>query len=285
MSIVRLRRIACCGALALALAACDRTAIVQGTVTDVSGEMLPGVAVTILGQELQDTTAGVGTYRMRCVPGALELAFEKTGYTPGRLLITAGSGTTQAEPVMLWPLPTSRGVFLFREFRYQDTDRTEPKRYQTRELGLTFGLKKDITQTTLDTNPVIICHRMPTYDVHIHVLQLVEASDPELETPDYSQKVWAPVSEVPFASAPIDQPDQLLVELRPGASLEPGAYAVDWGALDGYTSTDSRVFLFRVISPDEPAPEPEPAPEEPAQPSPEKKTGLEETPAADEAPA
>lgn len=276
-----------CTFCALAIAACDRTAIVRGSVAEVSGETLPGVAVTVIGQGVQTTTTGVGDFRLRCVPGELELAFEKTGYTPGRLALTASPGTTNATQVVLWPLPLSRGVFLFRDFRFQDTDRTEPKRFQTREFGLVYAVKKDITRKIVETAPVIICHRMPPYDLHLHELQLVEASDPELETPDYSQKVWAPVREVPFSSAPVDEPEQMLLELKPSAALAPAAYAVHWGALSGYATTDSRVFLFRVAAPDEaetpPVPEEAAAEESPAGKPPDR--DQDEPPAVDEAPA
>lgn len=276
-----------CVLCVLTLTACDRTAIVRGSVAEVSGETLPGVAVTVIGQGIQTTTTGVGDYRFRCVPGELELAFEKTGYAPGRLTLTASPGNTAATQVMLWPLPLSRGVFLFQDFHYRDTDRTEPKRYQTRELGLCYAVKKDITQKTLETTPAIICHRMPSYDLHLHELQLVAASDPELETPDYSQKVWAPVREVPFSTTPIDEPEQLLLEIKPSATLSPAAYAVHWGALSGYATTDSRVFLFRVVSPDEPETPPandEPAQSEEAEPKAPARAP-EEAPAVDEAPA
>ena len=48
---------------------------------------------------------------------------------------------------------------------------------------------------------------------------------------------------------PLDEPDRLLVELAPAAMLEPGTYAVHWGAFEGLASLEPRVFLFRVPDP------------------------------------
>jgi len=237
------------------VAGCDRTAVVRGTVVDVSGEALPGVAVAIPSQEVQTTSTELGVYQLRCVPGDVELTLMKTGFTPGRIAMTAGPGTTEAVQARLWPLPIARGVYLLQNNRYLDLDRTEPKRFLTREFGLVHAAKKDIVFATEVTQPAIICHRMPGFDIQMHEMQEVEASDPELETPSYAQKVWAPARPIAIAARPIDEPERLLVELSLDAPLAPGAYAVHWGAFQGYTSTDSRVFLFRVVAADEEAAE------------------------------
>jgi len=256
----------------LAFAGCDRTAVIRGTVVDVSGEALPGVAVAVPDQNAQAASDERGLYQVRCVPGELYLTLMKTGYTPGRLTVVAAPGTTEVTEARLWPLPIARGVYLFENYRYLEIDRTEPKRYLTRESGLVHAAKKDITFTTETAQPTIICFKMPEYDVQIHQMRDVEASDADLETPNYAQHVWAPVRALPVSVRPIDEPERLLAELRLDGPLEPGAYGIHWGALQGYAGTDSRVFLFRVVSPEEKAAEAQTAtdaaPQEPAKETP-----------------
>jgi hypothetical protein len=50
--------------------------------------------------------------------------------------------------------------------------------------------------------------------------------------------------------------------------LTPGVYAVHWGALEGYTTTDSRMFLFRVGEAEPPPAEAQPTPEKPPEQTP-----------------
>ena len=69
--------------LAGVLSACDRTVIVRGEVLDIQDTTLPGVAVTVLGEEEQAVTDGIGRYRLRCRPGPLELSFLKNRLYPG----------------------------------------------------------------------------------------------------------------------------------------------------------------------------------------------------------
>ncbi len=58
-----------------------------------------------------------------------------------------------------------------------------------------------------------------------------------------------PVEAIPVAVAPIDKLEELLIGINLQAPLEPGTYGVHWGALQGYTSTDPRVYLFQVPAP------------------------------------
>ena len=60
------------------------------------------------------------------------------------------------------------------------------------------------------------------------------------------------------ALEPMDAPTGPLFRLQVGRALEPGVYGVHWGAMSGYTTLDTRVFLFRVP---EPEPSAEPAPD------------------------
>lgn len=272
------------GALAaLCMTACDRTAIVDGAVTDISGEALPGVAVALTGRDIQATTNTLGEYRVRSKPGDIALDFSKTGYALGHVTAAVSTGFNNVTTAVLWPLPANRGVYIYRNFQFLEMDRTEPKRFLAKDMGLVFGIKREIDLVIEETQPTILFHKLPGYDVQLHQLQPAKASDPELETPDYRQNIWAPVRPIPITLAPIDEPDHLLVEVRLSEPLVPAAYALHWGALEGYTSTDSRVFLFRVKDPNE-TEAPVPAEDEPpATPAPGAAKS-DETPAVDEAP-
>jgi len=113
----------------LILPACDRTVVIQGIVTDVAGEGLPGVAVTVRGRLDQAVSDGVGRYSLRSSAGTLDLELMKTGYTPGYLsLQVERSGAVEATPAVLWPLPQDKGVYLFENYRYLELTRIEPNR-------------------------------------------------------------------------------------------------------------------------------------------------------------
>lgn len=239
------------------LAACNRTAIVEGQVQDFKGEALPGVIVTVRGQGVQALTDARGDYRLRAAPGWQELELAKTGYTPGR--VATGElrhGWNEVPDATLWPLPVDRGIFILSDYRYIPLDRGEPKPFATRDFGKVYATTTEIDRTIEGTDPRIICHRMPPYDLRMHQVTEVLGADPEMEPPDYTRPVWAPMRDIPIVIAPIDEPEKLLIVVQPTQPLTPGTYAVHWGALDGYTGTDPRAFLFRIADPDaEPAEE------------------------------
>jgi hypothetical protein len=64
-----------------------------------------------------------------------------------------------------------------------------------------------------------------------------------------TETVWATQELISALPAPIDEPEKLLVQLKPAGPLTPGVYGVHWGALEGHASTDPFVFLFRVADP------------------------------------
>lgn len=256
--------------------ACDRTVVIQGVVTDVAGEGLPGVAITVRGRLDQAVSDGVGRYSLRSAPGAIDLELMKTGYTPGYLsLHVARSGAVAVTPAVLWPLPQDKGVYLFENFRYRELTRIEPMRYLPQDVqiadarkGPLFGTKQEPECDTLDTEPLLICHRLPPYDVRLCRLRQVKAAligentaaaplpdapAPGAVAPVYTEMIWVPADDIPTTTAPIDEPNKLLVELKLSAPLEPGTYAAHWGALNGYTSIDAYAYLFRVGAPEEPA--------------------------------
>jgi len=54
---------------------------------------------------------------------------------------------------------------------------------------------------------------------------------------------------------PIDLPEGQLQRVVVDRPLQPGVYAVHWGAIEGYTTLDARAYVFRVVEPPEPEPE------------------------------
>lgn len=237
--------------LGIVLSACAPQATVKGVVLDIRGQQLPGVSVTTAGGAFASTDA-LGNYTLRTAPGGLRLDFHKTGYTAGWLeLDLPGSTTRQADNIQLWPLPESKGVYLFQDFTYTALDRQEPRRYVDANNRNIFGVVRPPQASTENTSPLLIAHRLPTYDVHVHRLEKVRASLPTVSNVAPGETIWAPTVEIPVLATPIDEPDRLLVDLRFEHPLAPGDYAVHWGALQGFTTNDTRAFLLHIGPPTE----------------------------------
>ncbi|HPO13024.1 MAG TPA: carboxypeptidase regulatory-like domain-containing protein [Candidatus Hydrogenedentes bacterium] len=264
--------------MAVTLAACERPLILKGQVKDVQGQTLPGVAVAVRNSEYEVATDGRGQYSLHCSPGEMTVDFMKTGYTPGVLQVTIQDRiTAEARDVVLWPLPVRKGVYLFENFRYQETTRTEPKRYLSTENKPVFGIKRDpacstqvpITGDKGFQEPLIIAFKMPDYDLQLHRVNKMEAIIPQqrqvqpLESSPgdlpasqlVKDSVWTAVDTIETLLAPVDEQGRQLFIVRPLKPLSSGVYAVHWGALEGHTSTAPEVYLFQVIGPQTPEPD------------------------------
>lgn len=255
--------------LPLFLSACEPTATIKGDVLDIKGQKLPGVSVTVPNGPAASTDA-LGQYTLRTGPASLHLDFHKTGYTSGWLeLDVSGTTIVKADNIQLWPLPESKGVFLFQDYNYSALDRVEPKRYVDKNNRNIFGLMRAPQLATALTNPLLIAYKLPAYDVHAHRLQKVQASLPTAGSSGAAETVWAPAEEISVIATPIDEPERLLTDLRFEHALAPGDYAIHWGALQGFTTTETRAFLFHVGAPNEASVE-APAEEKPDEKSAEK---------------
>lgn len=249
----------------LVLAGCEQKVIIRGDlmdagdrpvagVVDIMGNALPGVAVTVYGTEEEAITDGVGQYRLRCAPGSIRVDLMKTGYTPGRLLFEEPEPrTVEARQAVLWPLPVSKGVYFFEDGRYRELTRARAEAFRDEAGQPLWALKKSPEVSTPQGLPFLVGYRVPGYDVAIYALTRTEAEAANVAGAASGIKypVWAPASSHSVLSAAIDEPDRLLTELRLAEPLAPGVYAVHWGALDGYRSTEDGVFVFRVVSPEE----------------------------------
>jgi len=233
-------------------AGCDRT-MISGMVTDVQGTPLPGVAVIADAADAQTITNALGRYDLTAPRGIAGIRLVKDGYTSGYLALENGTGlSVTAQTVALWPLPRGAGAYLVENYHFRAMTPGEPKPFAT-ETGPVYAMRVVATITTTDQpKPLVICHKMPAYDLRLARLRHVKATGPE-----GGFDVWAAESNSPVEALPIDEPERVLVEIRLADNLIPGTYALHWGALDGRTSIESRAFLFTVQDPDRPA---EPAP-------------------------
>jgi len=230
--------------------------VVQGQVVDFRGEALPGVAVSLDGQDASMITDGVGQYKAPVSsPADVELRFVKTGYTAGRLALqTKGPGAVNARPVMLWRLPQAAGVYLLEDYRYRRTSHATPRPFSSEAKSLVYGVAKlpELEATTI-SEPLIVVHKLPSYDVRLCRLGAAEAAP--LDATTSMQEVWAADETLPVQMVPVDEPERVLWRVGLFGPLAPGVYAVHWGALDGHADTDPRIFLFRVTSTETDTPE------------------------------
>ncbi len=238
------------GLLAVALAGCNR-GMIHGTVVDLEGEPLPGVAVEIEGTRTQALTGELGEYTVFFPPGPITLRFMKTGYTSGRLELTPRGRRVQATSVSLWRLPQDKGVYLFEDFQYLPTDWVEPEQLVTTDNRIVYGTRRQIQLAITEPEPMLIAHKMqPAYDAQFCRMHLIEVTLQEPGGEPYTREILTKDEPLPIDVAPVDPPEKLLLRLRPLEPLEPGAYAVHWGALDGYRTADPRMFLFRIAAPE-----------------------------------
>ena len=256
-------------AVVLALCGCDAGTI-RGSIVDVKGEALPGVAVQVQNTDYQGLSNALGEYRVKYVPGELSLYFSKTGYTPGMLLLNVAElRQVQATPVMLWPLPEGKGVYEYQNHRYRRTDFIEPQQLKTLLDGqVIYGTTRWPRIETTEHEPLLICYKMPVYGGKLYQMNQIDVQPLYGQTGSVS--AWVKSGEIPIVMEPIDAPEGLLTRIRLSQPLETGSYAVHWGALDGdVTLREVRMFFFSVVDAlsappvQEKAPAAEPAPKAP----------------------
>lgn len=269
--------------LACLTAACRPGVAMRGVVRDISGCALPGVAVSVDAAGDGVITDILGNFSLRAAPGAVTLHFEKTGYTSAAAAIdvTRGGAVTVPE-IRLWPLPPAEGVHLFEGGRHTELDHPRPMPYTAGGGTLVHGTA--VSPKTAAENlfsgtgappgpPLLIAHKLPPYDARLVRMRLIDAATPQPASPASTraaaapvlEKVWVAAETLPLVMRPLDEPNRQLVALMPGAELEPGIYAVHWGALDGFPGVEPRIFLFRVPDPaaeDDDEGEARPSPEE-----------------------
>ncbi len=231
---------------------------IEGQVLDIQGEPLPGVAVRVEENEKVAVTNALGAYRLAsgAQPGDdCLLQFYKTGYTSGRLQLTVqGKMRTPAAPVELWPLPASRGVYLYEDYKYNAATPIEREEYRSKGRGTVYGINRSGDCATENTEPLIICYKMPKYDVRLSKLQSNDVTLWKKDQEIGAFKLWTEQGTVPFERVQIDAIDELLMAIKIRRPLDEGVYAVHWGVLAGQSASEQRLHCFSVEVPDEEMP-------------------------------
>ena len=223
-----MKRILFAGVCLALLTGCNRS-VISGTVVNIKGETLPGVAVHVEGTHYQALTDGLGQYRLPYVPGDVVLHFMKTGYTPGTLEVSADSARViTAETVSLWELPLDKGVYLYEDYRYRETTKITPEQFLSKDKHAVYATRRWPELETTAAEPVILCYKMPDWDVRLCRMDLTERYVPLPGGGLEEAQILASTKELPVRLLPIDQPEGLLRQMELPGPLEPGTYAVHW---------------------------------------------------------
>jgi hypothetical protein len=188
-----------------------------------------------------------GVYKVRHGGPPVVLNYFKTGYAPAILEPDVPQeGRVDAEPIKLWRLPVSHGVWLYNDFTYTRARPVEPERVTLADGTGTFGVRRPSDVDTDVQIPFLVIYgRLPTYNISLTKLESVEA--PLEDLPDQTATYWVPIREIPVSARPLDEPEERLVHVRLFEPLEPGHYALHWGALKEPSPLDSRAYLFNVV--------------------------------------
>lgn len=275
------------------LAGCSPQVGIQGLVSNIAGEPLPGVSVRVEATGAFSVSNGNGMFGKRpntlsVAPGTWEIAYFKTGFTSVHKSITTGDGRLlELPPVQLWPLPPAKGVYVLEGLTYEPFTRVTPERYIRENNTPVFGVKLTPELKLPAAPAMIISHRMANYDWQLSRLEQITVlregfePAPKGETPkegaeSRTETIWAASVRLPMETAALDEPEQQLWHITPNVELGPGIYAIHWGALDGDPGTEASAYLLQVIDPNAP-PEPVEAEAPEAEAKPEKKEAPEET--------
>lgn len=234
----------------ITLAACSQSGL-QGVVRNVEGEALPGVSIQVSGSDIAAVSNGRGEYALALTPGPHTISYAKSGYTMSRLSLSDGETDLETIPdVNLWNLPPQNSVYLYHNTLYTPTTWVIPKRYYMSDGTIDFGTQREAEAVTDRAAPTILFYRTPRYDARLTRLQEKEAQLPQDDKQVFN--IWAAGGTVGVTLNPVDPADPTLMKLELLEPLEPGMYAIHWGALEGNTVIDERIYLFEVVPPKEP---------------------------------
>ena len=230
----------------LIVSGCFRPGI-RGVVTDLRGEPLPGVVVQVSGTDRQALTNARGQYRLVSNAGDVTLEFSKSGYAPARLEAQGIARRSRRDlETQLWKLPVNEGVYLLEADRYVPMSWVIPGLFFMADGTVAYGTRSTPQPSTTSTEPMNLCFHTPRYDARLTRLVQAEATQPASKTGAF--EVWTAGGTVDADLVPVDKPAGMLRRLRIDRKLEPGAYAIHWGSLEGYATLDSRMFMFEVVA-------------------------------------
>ena len=212
----------------------------------------------VKGTERFAITDGNGSFGRRpgsikLAPGPWDIEYIKTGFTTAEQSITAGeAGSQEIDTVVMWPLPSARGVYDRSTHRYRTWTRVEPVRYIKDDRTPVFGTRLLAEFWVDEFEGPIIGYKVPPYDWRMSRLELVSVLR-DGAVPGSGEgameEVWAEAARIPVHAVAIDEPERLLWEIRPVGALGPGVYAVHWGAFEGDPTTAVFAYLFEVGDP------------------------------------
>ena len=228
------------------LAGCNRTGV-YGIVTNPEGETLPGVSVRLSNNsDVSAITNVLGEYRLNAKPGHHSIQYAKSGYTLVNTELVLEKTSSRLLPkIEMWNLPPGNNVFFYTKSLYTPTTWLKPKRYYMSDNGPSFGTTRNPEFSTDESMPFIVCYRMPRYDARLTRLQQRKAQLPQDESQTFD--VWVPSGTISVNLEPLVPSDTSLLKVNLYEALEPGRYALHWGALDGYTTIDERMFMFEIL--------------------------------------
>jgi hypothetical protein len=223
---------------------CSQSVLV-GRVVNHDGEALPGVSVRVEGTEFSALTNALGDYKIGLPTGDYRLLYAKTGYTVfNQVVRVVEDSSGVASVVSLWNLPSENSVFLFSGVVYTPMSWIVPKRYYMEDGTTDYGTQVDMDAFSDDSMPLVISYRMPRYDARLTRLQEKVAQLPQDDSQTFN--IWSSGGTVSVDLVPVVHSDPSLVKLDILEPLQPGRYAVHWGALEGYTTLDERIFMFEI---------------------------------------
>lgn len=260
--------------LPLIVSGCTQQAVIRGAVYDAAGEMLPGVTVHLEEQDKEALSNANGNYSIRAARGTTSLHFYKTGYTSARFTVDSlAFGSNEIPDVTLMPLPAEEGVFYRQALRYEALEHPRINRYTIGKGEPVFGTPVQPTLTLPWEDPEkapeagrprFLAYKVQPYNALLHRLRFLTLKEEKKKEKEQKptkeagteEKILIADTALPLIARILDDSDGQMVELYPGYPLEPGVYAIHWGALSGYDSLDPRAFLFEVGEKDETEGEP-----------------------------
>jgi hypothetical protein len=233
--------------LTLICAGCTES-VLHGIVRNIEGETLPGVSIRVSGSDAHAVSNARGEYALAVQPGQHTATYAKSGYTLSRLEFSKTLDDTGPIPdVKLWNLPPQNSVFLYSDTIYTPTTWVIPKQFYMSDGTIDYGTQRIAEAITDSAAPAILFYRTPRYDARLTRLQEKEAQLPQDDKQTFN--IWAAGGTMGIDLKPVDPADPTLMKLELLDPLEPGVYAIHWGALDGYTVIDERIYIFEVIPP------------------------------------
>jgi hypothetical protein len=188
-----------------------------------------GATVLLVGASARATSDSEGRFRLPRTVGSWELKAGREGYVPGRAEVQVSPETERAAPVVLYPKPDQRGLFLVAPGRYAALKPTEVTEVST-SLHHHRGLKT-VGEVAIDGPEVKILfhtdlkpHELSLIDLELVRLTFVGETEVRgaLGATLVRINLYQPEATVDYQLEPLRSGEDWLIV----AELEPGFYAL-----------------------------------------------------------